>query len=169
MLYQIAARSTKGDITITTRIFGTTIGAGPFFQGTAILHVMSNVIKVLEPGLLPELQCSFSFWLHFIDGTERQAIKDTDSNNNPRSRIRACSICDPFILILREDDTIGLFIGESERGKIRRKDMSPMGEKVCFMSCRELVILLSNRVPVTCPVVFSTTHPELSKHGKTWT
>lgn len=68
------------------------------------------------------------------DGTERQAIKDTDSNNNPRSKIRACSICDPFVLIIREDDTIGLFIGESERGKIRRKDMSPMGEKVCSRS-----------------------------------
>lgn len=48
----------------------------------------------------------------------------------PRARIKACSICDPFVLILREDETIGLFIGETERGKIRRKDMSPMGEKV---------------------------------------
>jgi cleavage and polyadenylation specificity factor subunit 1 len=51
VIIQIAARSAKGDITITNRIFGTTIGAGPFFQGTAILHVMSNVIRVLEPGL----------------------------------------------------------------------------------------------------------------------
>jgi len=52
--------------------------------------------------------------------------------NMPRARIKACSICDPFVLILREDETIGLFIGETERGKIRRKDMSPMGEKVMF-------------------------------------
>jgi hypothetical protein len=65
----------------------------------------------------------------FSDGSERQIIKDVDGNM-PRPRIRACSICDPFVLILREDDTIGLFIGETERGKIRRKDMSPMGEKV---------------------------------------
>ena len=63
------------------------------------------------------------------DGSERQSIKDLDGNS-PRPRIKACSICDPFILIIREDDTIGLFIGEVERGKIRRKDMSPMGEKV---------------------------------------
>lgn len=56
----------------------------------------------------------------------------------PRARIKACSICDPFVVILREDETIGLFIGETERGKIRRKDMSPMGEKVKFhvVSCR---------------------------------
>jgi len=47
-----------------------------------------------------------------------------------RPKIRSCSICDPFVLIVREDDSIGLFIGETERGKIRRKDMSPMGEKV---------------------------------------
>ena len=50
--------------------------------------------------------------------------------NNQRPKIKYCSICDPFVFILREDDTIGLFIGEPERGKIRRKDMSPMGEKV---------------------------------------
>lgn len=49
--------------------------------------------------------------------------------NMPRAKIKACSICDPFVFILREDETIGLFIGETERGKVRRKDMSPMGEK----------------------------------------
>ena len=63
------------------------------------------------------------------DGTERQIIKDADGNM-PRPKIRACSISDPFVLIIREDDSIGLFIGETERGKIRRKDMSPMGDKV---------------------------------------
>jgi cleavage and polyadenylation specificity factor subunit 1 len=47
----------------------------------------------------------------------------------PRPKIRACSICDPYVLVIREDDTIGLFI-DTERGKIRRKDMSPMGDKV---------------------------------------
>ncbi len=38
------------------------------------------------------------------------------------------------MFILREDDTIGLFIGESERGKINRKDMSPMWVSVSFRS-----------------------------------
>ncbi|KAF5380083.1 hypothetical protein D9615_006209 [Tricholomella constricta] len=110
-LSRIAARTTKTDIAITTRIPGTTIGAAPFFQRTAILHVMTNAIRVLES-----------------DGTERQIIKDMEGNI-PRPKIRACSISDPFVLILREDDSIGLFIGETERGKIRRKDMSPMGDK----------------------------------------
>jgi len=59
--------------------------------------------------------------------------------NVPRAKIRACSILDPFVFILREDDTIGLFIGETERGKIRRKDMSPMGDKVCFIASRGLL------------------------------
>ena len=68
------------------------------------------------------------FFFH-ADGTERQTIKDADGNM-PRPKIRACSISDPFVLIIREDDSIGLFIGETERGKIRRKDMSPMGDKV---------------------------------------
>ena len=74
------------------------------------------------------------FFFH-ADGTERQIIKDADGNM-PRPKIRACSISDPFVLIIREDDSIGLFIGETERGKIRRKDMSPMGDKV-----RSLVLL----------------------------
>ncbi|KAI0341420.1 hypothetical protein BDW22DRAFT_1408067 [Trametopsis cervina] len=110
-LSRIASRSPKNDISITTRIPGTTIAAAPFFQGTAILHVLSNTIRVLEP-----------------DGTERQSIKDLDGNL-PRPKIKFCSICDPFVLIIREDESLGLFIGEAERGKIRRKDMSPMGEK----------------------------------------
>ncbi|KAF8837869.1 hypothetical protein BDN67DRAFT_972360 [Paxillus ammoniavirescens] len=108
---RIATRAAKTDLAISTRIPGTTVGAGAFFQRTAILHVMTNAIRVLEP-----------------DGSERQIIKDMEGNM-PRARIKACSICDPFVFILREDETIGLFIGETERGKIRRKDMSPMGEK----------------------------------------
>ncbi|TFK39321.1 CPSF A subunit region-domain-containing protein [Crucibulum laeve] len=110
-LSRIATRTHKSDIAISTRIPGTTIGAAPFFQRTAILHVMTNAIRVLEP-----------------NGTERQIIKDMDGNM-PRPKIRACSISDPFVLIVREDDSIGMFIGETERGKIRRKDMSPMGDK----------------------------------------
>ena len=128
---QIATRS-KNDISIITRIPGTTIGAGPFFQRTAILHVMTNAIRVLEPGAISSFcrrgTATLIPFFH-ADGTERQIIKDADGNM-PRPKIRACSISDPFVLIIREDDSIGLFIGETERGKIRRKDMSPMGDKV---------------------------------------
>ena len=55
-------------------------------------------------------------------------INDMEGDNQ-RPKTKHGSICDPFVFILREDDTIGLFIGESERGKIRRKDISPTGEK----------------------------------------
>ncbi|KAJ7628553.1 CPSF A subunit region-domain-containing protein [Roridomyces roridus] len=109
-LSRLAHRSTKNDLSISVRIPVTTIGAGPFFQGGAILQVTTNAIRILEP-----------------DGSERQGIKDMDGNM-PRARIRACSISDPFVFVIREDDSIGLFI-ETDRGKIRRKDMSPMGEK----------------------------------------
>jgi len=133
---QIATRSNKNEVAITTRIPGTTIGAAPFFQRTAILHVMTNAIRVLEPGtflsiLIHLFHVYHQPWIliHSLDGTERQSIKDMDGNL-PRPKIRACSISDPFVLIVREDDSIGLFIGETERGKIRRKDMSPMGDKV---------------------------------------
>ena len=49
-VWQFGTRTPKGDITITTRVQGVTVGAAPFFQGTAILHVLSNAIRVLEPG-----------------------------------------------------------------------------------------------------------------------
>ncbi|KAF8520929.1 CPSF A subunit region-domain-containing protein [Hysterangium stoloniferum] len=110
-LSRMASRSPKSDVVIFGRATVTTIGAASFFQRTAILQVTTNAIRVLE-----------------TDGTERQVIKDTDGNV-VRPKIRVCSISDPFILILREDDTLGLFVGEAERGKIRRKDMSAMGDK----------------------------------------
>lgn len=125
------------DISIKSRTPGLTIGAAPFFQRTAILHVMTNAIRVLQP-----------------DGTERQTIPDKDGNM-PRPKIRACSISDPFVLVLREDDSIGLFIGEAERGKIRRKDMSPMGDKVSqeemLLPPADLLIIFSE-LKVSCRV-----------------
>ena len=68
-----------------------------------------------------------SSYSRFIDGSPRQKIQDLDGNL-PRPKIKSCSICDPYVLVFREDDSIGLFI-DTERGKIRRKDMSPMGDK----------------------------------------
>ncbi|KAL5476911.1 CFT1 [Sanghuangporus weigelae] len=123
-LTRFAARSSRNDITITTRRTETTIGAAPFFQRTAILHVTTDLIRVLEP-----------------DCSERQCIKDMDGATK-RPKIRYCFISDPFILIIREDESLGLFVGDAERGRIRRKDMTPMGEKVsrysagCFFTDR---------------------------------
>jgi hypothetical protein len=50
IVWQFGTRTPKGDITITTRVQGVTVGAAPFFLGTAILHVLSNAIRVLDPG-----------------------------------------------------------------------------------------------------------------------
>lgn len=68
-------------------------------------------------------------YLHLVDCDERQCIKDMDGAVK-RPKIRYCSISDPFVLIIREDDTLGLFVGDPLKGRIRRKDMTPMGEKV---------------------------------------
>ena len=78
------------------------------------------------------------------DGSERQIIKDMDGTV-PRAKIKACSICDPYVLIVREDDTIGLFI-DAQRGRVRRKDMSPMGDKV-------ILNLPLSRHPFSCACV----------------
>ncbi|KLO09211.1 cleavage factor protein [Schizopora paradoxa] len=112
-LTRFAARTSRGDsVSITTRRTETTISAAPFFQRTAILHVTSDMIRVLEP-----------------DCSERQCIKDMDGVIK-RPKIRYCNISDPFVLIIREDESLGLFVGNSETGRIRRKDMTAMGEKV---------------------------------------
>jgi cleavage and polyadenylation specificity factor subunit 1 len=37
-------------IAIRNRTPGMTVSAGAFFGGTAILHVLNNAIRVLEPG-----------------------------------------------------------------------------------------------------------------------
>lgn len=82
-----------------------------------------------------QVRCGTVWWQseshgYLTDGTERQNIKDVDGST-PRPRIRSCCVADPFIMVIREDDSLGLFVGETEKGKIRRKDMSPMGHKVC--------------------------------------
>jgi len=48
----------------------------------------------------------------------------------PRAKIKACSVADPYVLVIREDNSLGLFIGETGKGKMRRKDMSALGDKV---------------------------------------
>jgi cleavage and polyadenylation specificity factor subunit 1 len=67
--------------------------------------------------------------MQHADGREKQTVKDTDGNMT-RPKIRSAFIMDPYVLIVREDDTLGLFVGEPSRGKIRRKDMSAFGDKV---------------------------------------
>lgn len=62
-----------------------------------------------------------------------------------RPRIRSACIQDPFIVILREDDTLGLFVGEPAKLKLRRKDMSLLGDKVL-----QLLSALSES-ELTCP------------------
>ena len=53
-----------------------------------------------------------------------------------RPKICACSVSDPFVLIIREDDFIGLSVDETGRGKIRRKDMYvPNGYQQSTLAC----------------------------------
>lgn len=122
---------------------------------------MTNAIRILEPGMV-FLTSHDRFFTErkSEDGSERQTIKDMDGNM-PRPKIRACSISDPFVLIIREDDSIGLFIGETERGRIRRKDMSPMGDKVRAM------ILFHNSLVHHHVVV--ALHRWVFLHGCKWT
>lgn len=99
------------------------------------LNLVSIITSIMS---FMEFTCVMS------DGTERQVIKDTDGNMK-RPKIRYCSISDPFVLILREDDSLGLFV-DAGRGKIRRKDMTPVGGKACA-SFIELTQNLTKYIP----------------------
>ncbi|KIM33311.1 hypothetical protein M408DRAFT_152666 [Serendipita vermifera MAFF 305830] len=112
---RIASKSqAKLDVNITTRLPMQTVACAPFFGKTHILQVTTNSLRLLSP-----------------DGSEKQTVKDTDGNMT-RPKIRSACIMDPYVLIVREDDTLGLFVGEPSRGKVRRKDMSAFGDKVDF-------------------------------------
>ena len=85
-----------------------------------------------------------------------------------RPKIRYCSISDPFVLIIREDDSIGLFVGNGETGKIRRKDMTAMGEKVgAIVSYHAPRIQQLVRFRGTAPGASSMTKVACSKFNKT--
>ncbi|KAF9059487.1 CPSF A subunit region-domain-containing protein [Rhodocollybia butyracea] len=129
---------------IISRIQGTTIGAGPIFGGIAVLQVMSGAIRVLEIDgterqLIKDVESSSSSsTVTATTGTGALSTPSTSSvpvaprtmPSNARARIRHCSISDPYVMILREDGTMGLFIGEAAKGKVRRKDMSMLGERL---------------------------------------
>lgn len=67
-----------------------------------------------------------------LDGVEKQTIKDVDRDTGvARAKIRSCSISDPFILFIREDNSLGLFIGE--KGGVRRKDMTHLGKVMALL------------------------------------
>ncbi|KAF9078133.1 CPSF A subunit region-domain-containing protein [Rhodocollybia butyracea] len=156
---------------IISRIQGTTIGAGPIFGGIAVLQVMSGAIRVLEIDgterqLIKDVESSSSSsTVTATTGTGALSTPSTSSvpvaprtmPSNARARIRHCSISDPYVMILREDGTMGLFIGEAAKGKVRRKDMSMLGGKTskyvtgCFFVDQTGVLernLLSSAVDV---------------------
>ncbi len=58
-----------------------------------------------------------------------------------------------FVLTVKEDDSIRLFIGKTERGKSRRKDMSPMGDKVKINF--EFISILTDQMVLIILFLFS--------------
>jgi cleavage and polyadenylation specificity factor subunit 1 len=68
-----------------------------------------------------------------VDGAERQLYLDADGNK-PRPKIKAAHVADPFIVVIREDDSFGLFVGDTAKGRVRRKDVSHFGEHVSALT-----------------------------------
>ncbi|QRV81748.1 cleavage and polyadenylation specificity factor protein [Ceratobasidium sp. AG-Ba] len=99
-----------GEVQILARTPGLTMAAGAFFQQSCIAQITTNSIRLLEP-----------------DGAERQVYLDADGNK-PRPKIKSACVADPFIVVLREDESFGLFVGDTAKGRVRRKDVSHFGE-----------------------------------------
>ncbi|KEP51741.1 cleavage and polyadenylation specificity factor protein [Rhizoctonia solani 123E] len=104
------AKAAGNEVQILARTPGLTMAAGAFFQQTCVAQITTNSIRLLEP-----------------DGAERQLYLDAEGNK-PRPKIKAAHVADPFIVVLREDDTFGLFVGDTTKGRVRRKDVSHFGE-----------------------------------------
>ncbi|ELU39366.1 cleavage factor protein [Rhizoctonia solani AG-1 IA] len=104
------AKASGNEVQILARTPGLTMVAGAFFQQTCVAQVTTNSIRLLEP-----------------DGAERQLYLDAEGNK-PRPKIKVAHVADPFIVVLREDDTFGLFVGDTAKGRVRRKDVSHFGE-----------------------------------------
>ncbi|CAE6441366.1 unnamed protein product [Rhizoctonia solani] len=104
------AKAAGNEVQILARTPGLTMAAGAFFQQTCVAQITTNSIRLLEP-----------------DGAERQLYLDAEGNK-PRPKIKVAHVADPFIVVLREDDTFGLFVGDTTKGRVRRKDVSHFGE-----------------------------------------
>ncbi|CEL62153.1 Protein CFT1 OS=Cryptococcus neoformans var, neoformans serotype D (strain B-3501A) GN=CFT1 PE=3 SV=1 [Rhizoctonia solani AG-1 IB] len=105
------AKASGNEVQILARTPGfLTMAAGAFFQQTCVAQVTTNSIRLLEP-----------------DGGERQLYLDAEGNK-PRPKIKSAHVADPFIVVLREDDTFGLFVGDTAKGRVRRKDVSHFGD-----------------------------------------
>ncbi|KAG8688697.1 mRNA cleavage and polyadenylation factor subunit [Ceratobasidium sp. 423] len=104
------AKAAGNEVQILARTPGLTMAAGAFFQQTCVAQITTNSIRLLE-----------------ADGAERQLYLDAEGNK-PRPKIKAAHVADPFIVVLREDDTFGLFVGDTAKGRVRRKDISHFGE-----------------------------------------
>ena len=99
-MWQFGTRTLKGDITITTRVQGVTVGAAAFFQGTAILHVLSNAIRVLEPGksYKPSLCRALTLSSRQMEPSDKslkiwRAIINAPGSNTVASVTHSCSFC----------------------------------------------------------------------------
>ncbi|KAG9018279.1 mRNA cleavage and polyadenylation factor subunit [Tulasnella sp. 427] len=94
---RIITRKPNGDVNVVGRSPGVTIAAAAFFQNTCFVQVMVDTVRLVE-----------------ADGRERRSIRDSQG----QSRIAAATICDPFILLKREDGEVNLFKGDSMEGKL---------------------------------------------------
>ncbi|QRW23646.1 cleavage and polyadenylation specificity factor protein [Rhizoctonia solani] len=93
------AKASGNEVQILARTPGLTMVAGAFFQQTCVAQVTTNSIRLLEP-----------------DGAERQLYLDAEGNK-PRPKIKVAHVADPFIVVIREDDTFGLFVGDTAKGR----------------------------------------------------
>ncbi|KAG8922734.1 mRNA cleavage and polyadenylation factor subunit [Tulasnella sp. 418] len=104
---KIMKRNHSGEIQILSRSPGKTIAVGSFFQNECFVQVMTNVIRVMEP-----------------NGNERELIKDLDDSNKALPKIRSAQVSDPHVLIVREDNSVSLFVGDMMSKSVKKVSTS---------------------------------------------
>jgi hypothetical protein len=116
LVRKVFGTTPSGDVQILSRITGTTLAVGTFFQRTCILQVFPSAIRLLNSGKQLVTLFFSAYMNHFLaGGQEKQMLPETDV-------ISAC-ISDPFILVQRKDGTISLYSGDTPKGTIK---LSPL-------------------------------------------
>lgn len=122
--------TSSGDIQIIGRSPGITVAAGSFFQNTCVVQVLTDVIRLLEPGKRSEAyQPSNSILSPLLDARERLSIKEPSFK---QSRIVEAYVLDPYILIRRENESVSLYIGDTMEQKITSRAHIEVRKNIAF-------------------------------------
>ncbi|KAG8954872.1 mRNA cleavage and polyadenylation factor subunit [Tulasnella sp. 424] len=146
---RIITRKPNGDVNVVGRTPGVTIAAGPFFQNTCFVQVMTDSVRLIE-----------------AEGRERRSIKDGPG----QSKIASAAISDPFILLRREDGAVSLLKGDTMEGKLIPVESDMLPACTCSSIFTDASGVMRSAIPVGMTDEGTETLEDIldADRGKSW-